>query len=107
KKKADELKGQLENLISSLIDFDRQHGVIERVAEGVNTPQVQFALFNIRQDVLEFKTPVRTIKLRYEKAIPLNDFEKTLLEKLIALYEHSVDIKKKIKELRRKINKMP
>jgi tetratricopeptide (TPR) repeat protein len=101
-----ELQRQLEKIISEVIDYDNKHLLIERVANGINTTEPQMEIFNIRQDILKIKTPLRTIKVKYEKAIPLNAFEKNLIEKYVSLHKHTVEIKKHAEKLRKEINNL-
>jgi tetratricopeptide (TPR) repeat protein len=100
------LQSSCENLINELVGYDGQHHLLDRVAESWNTNQKQMEIFNIRQDVLKIKTSFRTIEIRYEKAIPLNDFENTLIEKYTALHEHVTELRKQAKRLRIKISNL-
>jgi tetratricopeptide (TPR) repeat protein len=93
----------LESYISMFIDFEHGHHLLQRIADAIYTTQPQMELFNIRQDIFEYKTTLRTIHFKYEKSIPQNDFEKKLLEKYIALHEHAVQVRNKAKKIRRHI----
>jgi tetratricopeptide (TPR) repeat protein len=106
KKEDAALKILLQKQINDFIAIDHKYGLIIRVAESDNTTEKQMELFNIRQDVIEYRTPLRTIRLKYEKGIPFNDFENHLIERYIALHKHAPSITKKAKELRKTIKNL-
>jgi tetratricopeptide (TPR) repeat protein len=105
--KEESTRRELESQIEEVIEYDRQHQLVEKVASGLFTNQSQMELFNIRQDVLEIKTSLRTFTLHYEKTIPFNEFEEELIEKYTALHEHATAIKKKAQKYVKRLKKLP
>ena len=101
-----ELIKQLNEVINRFIAFDKQNLLIQRVSDNCNTTGMQFELFNIKQDLLEFVTPLRTISLKYEKQVPLNSFEKTFCEKYVALHHNTTKITERIETLCTNIKQM-
>jgi tetratricopeptide (TPR) repeat protein len=96
------VKKAIDKVINDFIEYDRVNGLVERVAISVHAPMAQFEVFNIRQDVMEIKTPLRIIRLKYEKAIPLNTEEKELIDVYVKLHEQSLELRLKAKELKKK-----
>jgi tetratricopeptide (TPR) repeat protein len=101
-----QLKTKCEALINELITYDQAQGLLNRVAESGNTTQKQSEIFNIRPDTLKIKTSLRTIEVKYEKQLPLNDFETTLLENIKALNESAFGHRKQSKKLQTKIKNL-
>ena len=70
-----ELKKQLDEVISRFIQFDKQNLLIQRVSDSHPTVLSHFQLFNIKRDILQLETDLRTISVNYEKQEPLTTFE--------------------------------
>ncbi len=104
---ADEkLKLQLEEYIKAVIKYDGQQQLVNRVAISWVAPYYQMELFFIRQDDLEYETPLRTITLKYEMDQPFNATEKTFIKKYLQLHTHSFEMLQRIKKCRKKIEEL-
>jgi tetratricopeptide (TPR) repeat protein len=88
--KQEEFKKQLEQNIHSCMKFDEAHHLVEKVANSGHTMLSQLEAFSIRQDVLKYETPMRTITINYEKEISLTDYEKQFIEQYVALHKQTV-----------------
>ena len=94
------LKKQLEDIINNCIAYDRKQQLVERVASSGNSNTIHIDMFRIRQDILEYDTPLRTISLKYEEELPLIKLEKEFIEKYIQLHSHTIEIGARIRKLR-------
>jgi len=72
--------------ISACIAYSLEHRLLEHIALSGQTTLGQLQTFGIKQDILQYKTPLRTITIQYEKQNPLSDFEKEFIDKYIALH---------------------
>ena len=81
-------KELLEKNIAECIAFEEEHRLIHRLIEGRGTKPEHEKAFGIWQDIIQHKTKLRTFTLRYEKQIPLSDYEKMFIKKYIELHEH-------------------
>ncbi len=105
---AGEEKKRLEELltknIADCIAYAIEHRIQDFLAASGYITLIQLEIFNLKQDILEFKTPLRTITLKYEKQIPLSDFEKEFLDKYVLMHNEvplrTLDLCHKIKEQR-------
>ncbi len=91
---------EAEQLIKRTIDYDHQQQLIQRISESWHATYMHQELFNIKQDELEYETPLRTISLKYEKGQPLTKLENTFIKKYIELHEHSFKTLERIKKFR-------
>ena len=99
---ADEkLKLQLEEYIKAVIKYDGQQQLVNRVAISWVVPYYQWDMFLIRQDDLEYETPLRTITFKYEMNQPFNATEKTFIKKYLQLHTHSFEMLERIKKCRK------
>lgn len=90
---ADEaLKLKLEEYIKSVIKYDQQNGLVHRIAISWYAIGLQIDLFLIRQDDLEYETPLRTITLKHEMDQPFNALEKSFIKKYLQLHTHSFQL---------------
>ena len=71
--------------INLCVDYDKKHKLIERIFLGMSSYGIDRELFGIQQDLLEYDTPLRKISIKYEKQMPLSDFEKKLIDKYVAM----------------------
>jgi hypothetical protein len=81
-------KELLEKNIAECIAFEEEHKLIQRLIEGRGTKLEHEKAFGIWQDIIQHKTKLRTFTLRYEKQIPLSDFEKKFIKKYTELHEY-------------------
>jgi len=89
--------------IASCTTYEREHKLIERFMFCNSTNYIDRETFGIQQDLLVYETPLREISILYEKQVPLSDFEKELIDKLVELHKEYKGVSQedldKIKEL--------
>ncbi len=81
-----QLTKQLNENISKCIEYDKKHKVIIGILFGGHSNNDDKKVFNVKQDVMQFETPLRTISFTYEKQLPFSDFEKKLIDKYVEMY---------------------
>jgi predicted Zn-dependent protease len=97
-KKQAALKKQLEENIHACIALDQANGMLDKITNSWEATELQRAAFGIKQDVLSYETPLRTITFQYEKELPLTKDEKAFIEKYKALHEETLHRVKDFKE---------
>jgi tetratricopeptide (TPR) repeat protein len=93
-------KEELEKIINECIAYDKKQGVIQRISDGGNTPYREREIFKIQQDILEYKTPFRTIKLKYEAQQALQPYEEKYIKKYIEHHNHTYEVLERLKRFR-------
>ncbi len=101
------LQTLLNKNISACIAYDKEKSIIWNLFISGKINYDDNTAFGLYEDQLQYETPMRTITIRYEKQIPLSDFEKKFIKKYVAFHQQEAFASKRlceeIKELEGKI----
>ncbi len=87
-------KGAEQKTLQELLDknqadffaYYKKQDILECLVHSGHISDMQRETMGVSQDIIERKTALRTITLKYEKQIPLTDFEKEFVNKYVALH---------------------
>lgn len=80
------LQQELDKTQADFWAYYKEHDILQRLVRSGQITYMQREIMGVSQDVIEHKTALRTISLRYEKEIGLSDFEKEYVDKYVALH---------------------
>jgi tetratricopeptide (TPR) repeat protein len=80
------LQEQLDKNQADFWAYYKKQDILQRLVRSGQITDMQREIMGVSQDVIEHKTALRTITLKYEKEIGLTKFEKEYIEKYVALH---------------------